>query len=88
MSRKRALVIDDEPDIRELLEITLGRMQINTDSVDSVQRAKDHLEDIEKEILSSALETAKWNRTQAAKNLGISFRSLRYRLRKLGLDED
>ena len=40
MSRKRALVIDDEPDIRELLEITLGRMQINTDSVDSVQRAK------------------------------------------------
>lgn len=48
----------------------------------------DYLEDIEKEILSSALETAKWNRTQAAKNLGISFRSLRYRLRKLGLDED
>jgi two-component system response regulator PilR (NtrC family) len=28
-SRPRALVIDDEPDIRELLSITLGRMQID-----------------------------------------------------------
>ena len=27
-SNPRALVIDDEPDIRELLSITLGRMQI------------------------------------------------------------
>lgn len=43
MSNKRALVIDDEPDIRELLEITLGRMHINTDSAASVQQAKAHL---------------------------------------------
>lgn len=27
--RPRALVVDDEPDIRELLAITLGRMQID-----------------------------------------------------------
>ncbi|MDQ2078119.1 sigma-54 dependent transcriptional regulator [Marinimicrobium sp. ABcell2] len=46
----------------------------------------EYLQDIEKEVLCSALEAAKWNKTQAAKNLGISFRSLRYRLRKLGLD--
>ncbi|MEG7266508.1 hypothetical protein V1993_32775, partial [Pseudomonas aeruginosa] len=26
MSRQKALIVDDEPDIRELLEITLGRM--------------------------------------------------------------
>ncbi len=30
MSIKRALIVDDEPDIRELLEITLGRMKIET----------------------------------------------------------
>lgn len=30
MTRKRALIIDDEPDIRELLEITLGRMKLET----------------------------------------------------------
>lgn len=47
-----------------------------------------HLEDIERQILSSALETSRWNKTATAKALGISFRSLRYRLKKLGLDED
>ena len=31
MSDKRALIIDDEPDIRELLEITLARMDIDTE---------------------------------------------------------
>src|SRR6187431_2810972 len=40
MTQKRALIIDDEPDIRELLEITLGRMQILTDSAESVAGAK------------------------------------------------
>ena len=30
MANKRALIVDDEPDIRELLEITLGRMKIET----------------------------------------------------------
>lgn len=48
----------------------------------------DYLQEIEKDILCSTLEEAKWNKTQAAKKLGISFRSLRYRLRKLGLDSD
>ncbi|WP_341938969.1 sigma-54-dependent transcriptional regulator [Marinimicrobium sp. C2-29] len=47
-----------------------------------------YLEEIEKDILCHSLEEAKWNKTQAAKNLGISFRSLRYRLNKLGLDRD
>ena len=40
MTAKRALIIDDEPDIRELLEITLGRMQIHTDSAATVASAK------------------------------------------------
>ncbi|WP_027330635.1 sigma-54-dependent transcriptional regulator [Marinimicrobium agarilyticum] len=47
-----------------------------------------YLQEIEKDVLCKALEQAKWNKTQAAKNLGISFRSLRYRLQKLGLDDD
>ncbi|KTC97925.1 sigma-54-dependent transcriptional regulator [Legionella erythra] len=40
----------------------------------------------EKELILSALEKTKWNRTAAAKLLGVSFRTLRYRLKKLGLD--
>ncbi|HEX7763638.1 MAG TPA: helix-turn-helix domain-containing protein, partial [Cellvibrio sp.] len=48
----------------------------------------EYLQDVEKEILCHALEQAKWNKTLAAKHLGISFRSLRYRLQKLGLDDE
>lgn len=48
----------------------------------------DYLRDIEKDILCDMLEKMKWNKTLAAKHLGISFRSLRYRLQKLGLDDD
>ncbi|MBW6453352.1 MAG: sigma 54-interacting transcriptional regulator, partial [Methyloprofundus sp.] len=45
-----------------------------------------YLEDIEKQAISEALEQNKWNRTATAKQLGMSFRSLRYRLKKLGLE--
>ena len=45
------------------------------------------LEDIERKVISAALEESRWNRTATAKQLGISFRSLRYRLKKLGLDD-
>lgn len=44
------------------------------------------LEGQEKEIILDALEKTKWNRTAAARLLGVSFRTLRYRLKKLGLD--
>ncbi|OQW74456.1 MAG: sigma-54-dependent Fis family transcriptional regulator [Proteobacteria bacterium ST_bin11] len=45
-----------------------------------------YLEDIEKKALSAALEENRWNKTATAKYLGLSFRSLRYRLKKLGLE--
>ncbi|MGL6036726.1 MAG: sigma-54-dependent transcriptional regulator [Legionella sp.] len=44
------------------------------------------LQDQEKELILDALEQTKWNRTAAARILGVSFRTLRYRLKKLGLD--
>ena len=43
------------------------------------------LDDVEKEKILAALEKTRWNKTAAAKLLGISFRALRYRLEKLGL---
>ncbi len=48
----------------------------------------DYLFEVEKEIICDTLEQARWNKTLAAKKLGISFRSLRYRLKKLGLDDE
>lgn len=46
-----------------------------------------HMESIEREILKKAMTEYRWNKTAAAKALGVSFRSLRYRLKKLGLDD-
>jgi two-component system response regulator PilR (NtrC family) len=43
------------------------------------------VEDFERSIIISALERTGGNRTEAARLLGVSFRSLRYRLSKLGV---
>jgi two-component system, NtrC family, response regulator PilR len=46
----------------------------------------DHLEDMEREAIIKALEQSKHNKTAAAKALGMSFRALRYRIKKLGIE--
>tara|TARA_R110002167_G_scaffold243833_10_gene449269 strand:+ start:698 stop:2164 length:1467 start_codon:yes stop_codon:yes gene_type:complete len=50
------------------------------------QSLEDYLEIIERKEIEQALQETKWNRTAAAKRLGISFRALRYKLKKLKLD--
>ena len=47
---------------------------------------EEYLEGIERRAIMRALELERWNRTAAAKRLGMTFRSLRYRLKKLGID--
>ncbi|WP_456404468.1 sigma-54-dependent transcriptional regulator [Thiolapillus sp.] len=51
----------------------------------SGENLEDYLARIEREILLQALEESRWNKTSAAGRLGISFRSMRYRLNKLGI---
>ena len=46
-----------------------------------------HMDSIEREILQNAMTQYRWNKTAAANALGVSFRSLRYRLKKLGLED-
>jgi two-component system, NtrC family, response regulator PilR len=46
----------------------------------------DHLEDIERDAILKALEQTRHNKTAAAKVLGMSFRALRYRIKKLGIE--
>ncbi len=43
------------------------------------------LDDLEKDLISQALERAGNNKTEAAKLLGISYDSLRYQVKKYGL---
>ena len=44
------------------------------------------LEGIEREAIMKALEKTRYNKTAAAKLLGMSFRALRYRIKKLGIE--
>lgn len=45
-----------------------------------------HLEGVERRLIEAALSQTRQNKTAAARELGISFRALRYRLKKLGLE--
>jgi two-component system response regulator PilR (NtrC family) len=46
----------------------------------------DQLEGIERDAIIKALEQTRYNKTAAAKVLGMSFRALRYRIKKLGIE--
>ncbi|MGH8289914.1 MAG: sigma-54-dependent transcriptional regulator [Steroidobacteraceae bacterium] len=46
----------------------------------------EHLEGIERDAIVKALEKTRYNKTAAAKLLGMSFRALRYRIKKLGIE--
>jgi two-component system response regulator PilR (NtrC family) len=48
---------------------------------------QDHLDRVEKQAILEALQKTRFNRTAAAKLLGVTFRSLRYRMERLGLNE-
>jgi len=48
---------------------------------------QDHLDRVEKQAILEALQKTRFNRTAAAKLLGVTFRSLRYRMERLGLND-
>ena len=47
---------------------------------------EEYLMNQERKVIIAALNCSGWNRTQAAKLLNTTFRSLRYRMKKLGID--
>jgi len=59
-----------------------------TNAATSVPRSLvDYVENLERDAIMKALTETRWNKTQAAKRLGITFRALRYKLKKLGIDD-
>ncbi|MEZ5498597.1 MAG: sigma-54 dependent transcriptional regulator [Steroidobacteraceae bacterium] len=46
----------------------------------------DQLESMERDAIVRALEETRYNKTAAARKLGITFRALRYRIKKLGIE--
>lgn len=47
---------------------------------------QDYLDQVERAAIEEALEKTRYNRTAAAKLLGVTFRSLRYRLQRLNIE--
>ncbi len=47
---------------------------------------EEYLESIERTLITQALDKTRWNKTAAAKELGITFRALRYKLKKLDME--
>ncbi len=86
---ERAVALCDEGKIKhEDLHIP-HELQLNS-TTENINQDKDiklnsYLDDVERERILNALEETHWNRTAAAKELGISFRALRYRLQKLNI---
>ena len=67
-------------------EVATAVMANSSVELDADFSLEKHLESIEIKAIEKALIETRWNKTAAAKKLGMSFRSLRYRLKKLGLD--
>ncbi len=83
-------VIDTPPPFNALTESNLKNNEPEHPTFSQRQPDQsldDYLQAIEKSEIINALEKCRWNKTEAAKYLGMSFRSFRYRLSKLDLDE-
>ena len=81
---RSSLSFDDiaEPDARET---TLNHSPIPPFDPRTMQ-IQDYLDQVERSIIEQALQQTRYNRTQAAKLLGISFRSMRYRMERLDIN--
>ncbi len=86
---ERAFTLCEGDEIRSG-DLRLAEGSATTAGADSqlaqIDNLEDHLEQIERQLIMQALDETRWNRTAAAQRLGLSFRSMRYRLKKLGLD--
>ncbi len=84
LERALALTSGDEIDVDDL---QLSPPSVSGTSASTPMNLQDHLDRVEREAILDALEKTRFNRTAAAKLLGITFRALRYRMARLGLNE-
>ena len=73
--------------MRETPREPMARDPRHADPRDSMTSAlPSYIEEIERNAIQQALEDNRYNKTKAAAQLGITFRALRYKLKKLGID--
>jgi two-component system response regulator PilR (NtrC family) len=87
---ERALALTTGGEIRaEDLQITPARVTAAAaPAALSGRPLPEQLDALERQAILDALEQTRYNRTAAAKLLGITFRALRYRMERLGINED
>ncbi|MEK9774930.1 MAG: sigma-54 dependent transcriptional regulator [Quisquiliibacterium sp.] len=76
---ERASADADQPDGEPA-----GQVRLDQDGIPA--SLPDYLEHVEREAILRALEKTRHNRTAAARLLGITFRALRYRMQRLGIN--
>jgi two-component system response regulator PilR (NtrC family) len=65
------------------LRIGDGEARLESDAGASLP---EQMEAVERSAIEAALERTRWNKTRAAEQLGMSFRQLRYKIKKLGIE--
>jgi two-component system response regulator PilR (NtrC family) len=86
LERALTLCMDDAIDVRDLQLRPQAEQEQPLAAVDPHGSLGTQLEDIERDAIVKALEETRYNKTAAAKLLGISFRALRYRIKKLEIE--
>ncbi|MGK5093418.1 sigma-54 dependent transcriptional regulator [Deltaproteobacteria bacterium TL4] len=96
-AKQKLLEYDFPGNVRELRNIveraamlnvsgTIQAKQLLVDTLTNSPRlSSEASQDQEREYLLTALENAKWNRRQAAKELGLPYSTLRYKMEKLNI---
>jgi len=84
MERALALMAGDRIDVEDL---NLAPSQLSGSMPSVAGSLQDHLDQVERQAILDALRQSNNNRTAAARLLGVTFRSLRYRMARLGMNE-
>lgn len=88
LERALALHLDDVIDVADLQLQAQVRGSTVGDTTDADrQPLQEYLDAQERQAIRDALQKTRFNRTAAARLLGVSFRSLRYRMERLGLND-
>jgi two-component system response regulator PilR (NtrC family) len=85
LERATALCIDGKVELDDLQ--LADESVVEGDAGRGGETLDDHMNRIEKQVILDALAKTGFNRTAAARSLGVTFRSLRYRIERLGIEE-
>jgi two-component system response regulator PilR (NtrC family) len=86
LERAIALRSGDLIDVADLNLVPVAAVAVDAPAAGELP-LQDYLDRAERQAILDALQKTRYNRTAAARLLGVTFRSLRYRMERLGLNE-